>query len=146
MKRLSMVQLVHNELTSFSAVFQIGDSKEITSRVKVLAVQRQQELFFGNEGEVTFPIFTNPIPRLAIDTTSLQINKLNESPAISVRTIRVLAIAFSAVVHIGSTSTIDTEARIKHTRQLASNSGAEPALVAPQASIRIIKDESSCLQ
>jgi spore germination protein PE len=146
MKRLSVVQLVHNELTSFSAVMQIGDSKEITSRVKVLAVQRQQELFFGNEGEVNFPIFTDPIRRLAIDTTSLQINKLNESPVISVRTIRVLAIAFSAVVHIGSTSTIDTEARIKHTRQLASNSIAEPSLVVPQASIHITKDESSCHQ
>ncbi|WP_044748769.1 spore germination protein GerPE [Bacillus alveayuensis] len=146
MKRLSVVQLVHNEITSFSAVLQIGDSKEITARTKVLAVQRQHELFFGSEGEVNFHIFTDPIRRFAIDTTSLQMNKLNESPVISVRTIRVLAIAFSSVVHIGSTSIIDTEARVKHTRQLASDSGAAPSLVAPQASIRITKDESSCRQ
>jgi spore germination protein PE len=146
MKRLSIVQLVHNEEIGLSSVLQIGDSREITARAKVLAVQRQYELFFGNEGNVNYPIFTQPIRRFAIDTTSSQMNRLNESPVISVGTVRVLAVSTASVVQIGSTSIIDTEARVKHTRQLASNSGSAPSLLAPQASIHITKDESSCLQ
>jgi spore germination protein PE len=119
MKRTSIVQFFHGETLLFSSVLQIGDSQNITSRARVLAVQRQYELFFGNEGESSFPIFTKPIPKIQSDRRNLSLQTLHQSPVISVRSIRVIAVSTAGVVHIGSTSTVDAEARIKNIRQLA---------------------------
>ncbi|WP_199426429.1 spore germination protein GerPE [Thermaerobacillus caldiproteolyticus] len=142
MKRLSIVQQLNSKTVIISSVLQIGDSREIISRSKVLAVQRQYELFLGSEGEGTFPIFTKPIQKLDINAEAIRINRLNESPIISVRSIYVIAASTSAVIHIGSTSTINGETRIKHIRQLAENySPPSPALSALQPTIRITKDE-----
>jgi spore germination protein PE len=142
MKRLSIVQQLNSKTVLISSVLQIGDSREITSRSNILAVQRQYELFFGSEGERAFPIFTRPIPKLDINTEAIRINKLNESPILSVRSVYVIATSASSVIHIGSTSTINAETRIKHIRQLAENyPSPSPALSAPQTTIRITKDE-----
>jgi spore germination protein PE len=140
MKRTSIVQSFHGETVIFSSVLQIGDSQKITSRAQVLAVQRQYELFFGNEGESSFPIFTKPIPKFQSDRRNISLQTLHQSPVISVRSIRVLAVSSSGVVHIGSTSTIDAEARIKHIRQLAPNSSA-PSMGNTQTTSPIVKDE-----
>ena len=140
MKRTSMVEYFHGETVIFSSVLQIGDSREITSRSRVLAVQRQYELFFGGEGEGIFPIFTMPIPKFQPNSKSISMQTLHQSPIISVRSIRVLAASTSAVVHIGSTSTVEAEARIKHIRQLAPNSSA-PSMENTQTTSPIVKDE-----
>jgi spore germination protein PE len=140
MKRTSIVQFFHGKEVIFSSVLQIGDSQKITSRSQVLAVQRQYELFFGKEGESSFPIFTKPIPKIQSDDRNISLQTLHQSPVISVRSIRVLAVSSSGVVHIGSTSTVDAEARIKHIRQLAPNSSA-PSLENTQTTSPIVKDE-----
>ncbi|CAM3958957.1 spore germination protein GerPE [Geobacillus sp. FSL K6-0789] len=119
MKRTSIVQALHAETLIISSVLQIGDSERISARTRALAVQRQYELFFEPEGEQTFPIFTKPIPRWSSPPPVASQQTLHESPVISVRSIRVLGISSSAVVHIGSTSIAEGEARIKHIRQLA---------------------------
>ncbi|ALF09747.1 spore germination protein GerPE [Parageobacillus thermoglucosidasius] len=124
MKRTSIVQFFHGEAILFSSVLQIGDSQKITSRARVLAVQRQYELFFGNEGESIFPVFTKTIPKLQSGRRNISLQTLQQSPVISVRSIRILAVSTAGVVHIGSTSTVDAEARIKHIRQLAPNASA----------------------
>lgn len=140
MKRTSMVEYFHGETFIISSVLQIGDSREITSRSRVLAVQRQYELFFGGEGEGIFPIFTMPIPKLQANRNRISVQTLHQSPIISVRSIRVLAASTSAVVHIGSTSTVDAEARIKHIRQLAPNFSAS-SMKNTQTPTPIVKDE-----
>jgi spore germination protein PE len=140
MKRTSIVQFFHGNEVIFSSVLQIGDSQKITSRSQVLAVQRQYELFFGKEGESSFPIFTKPIPKIQSDDRNISLQTLHQSPVISVRSIRVLAVSSSGVVHIGSTSTVDAEARIKHIRQLAPNSST-PSLENTQTTSPIVKDE-----
>ncbi|EZP78734.1 spore germination protein [Parageobacillus genomosp. 1] len=140
MKRTSIVQFFHGETVIFSSVLQIGDSQKITSRSQVLAVQRQYELFFGKEGEISFPIFTKPIPKFQSDDRNISLQTLHQSPVISVRSIRVLAVSTAGVVHIGSTSTVDAEARIKHIRQLAPNSSA-PSLENTQTTSPTVKDE-----
>ncbi|BDG48487.1 MULTISPECIES: spore germination protein GerPE [Parageobacillus] len=140
MKRTSIVEYFHGETLIYSSVLQIGDSREITSRSRVLAVQRQYELFFGDEGEGNFPIFTMPIPKFQANLNRISIQTLHQSPIISVRSIRVLGASASAVIHIGSTSTVDAEARIKHIRQLAPNSSA-PSMGNTQTPTPIVKDE-----
>ncbi|MED4970987.1 spore germination protein GerPE [Parageobacillus toebii] len=140
MKRTSMVEYFHGETVIYSSVLQIGDSREITSRSRVLAVQRQYELFFGGEGEEIFPIFTRPIPKLQPNSNDIFIQTLHQSPVISVRSIRMLAVSTSSVVHIGSTSTVDAEARIKHIRQLAPDSSL-PSMTNTETTSSITKDE-----
>lgn len=119
MKRTSIVQFFHGETVILSSVVQIGDSQKIASRTRALAVQRQYELFFGNEGEHSFPIFTKPIPKFQSDSRNISLQTLHQSPVISVRSIRVISVSSAGVVHIGSTSTVDAESRIKNIRQLA---------------------------
>jgi len=140
MKRLSIVQLVHNGAVTIGSVFQIGDSKNVTTRSKVLALQRQYELFFENEGELRYPVFTRPIPRLPIDNQLVRINKLNESPIISVHNVRLLSVSTAAVLHIGSTSTVDAEARVKHIRQLSSRIQNNSTSDDSQASIKVQRE------
>jgi len=119
MKRTSIVQAIHVETVIISSILQIGDSEQISARTRALAVQRQHELFFGAEGERIFPVFTKPIPRWSSPPPVASRQTLHQSPVISVRSIRVLGVSSSAVVHVGSTSTAEAEARIKHIRQLA---------------------------
>ena len=140
MKRTSVVQLFHEETLLLSSVLQIGDSQKITPRSRVLAVQRQYELFFGNKGEISFPIFTKPIPKIQSDRRNISLQTLHQSPVISVRSVRILAVSTAGVVHIGSTSTVDAEARIKHIRQLAPNSSA-PSMGNTQTTPPMVKDE-----
>ncbi|WP_027408993.1 spore germination protein GerPE [Anoxybacteroides tepidamans] len=139
MKRLSIVQYINSKTFLLSSVFQIGDSKEINARSKVLAVQRQHELFFGSEGEELFPVFTKPIPKLDISAPD-NIYRLHESPVLSVRSVYLIAASTAAVVHIGSTSTVNGETRIKHIRQLADQPSSPPPSV-PQTAARITKEE-----
>lgn len=129
-----MVQLLNSKVFLLSSVLQIGDSREITARSNVLAVQRQYELFYGGEGEVGFPVLTKPIPKLDVPA-SVRTYRLNESPVLSVRSVYLIAASTASVVHIGSTSTISGETRIKHIRQLA-----DSIAPTPKTAIRITKD------
>lgn len=105
-------------IISLSAIFEIGDSTNITPRTRALVVQREFELFFGNEGNFKdYPIFTMTLPELIIDE-HINFNKYNESPSIHVHHIKILSASASGVVHIGSSKTINAESRIKHIRQL----------------------------
>ncbi|MEW5321461.1 spore germination protein GerPE [Geobacillus thermoleovorans] len=126
MKRTSVVQAFHAETLIIGSVLQIGDSERISARTRAFAVQRQYELFFGPEGEQIFPVFAKPIPRWTSPPPAAARQTLHESPVISVQSVRVLAISSSAIVHIGSTSTAEAEARIKHIRQLAGSESSAP--------------------
>ena len=51
-----------------ASTIQIGDSNEINGLARVLAVQRQREVFFSNEGDFSlFKIFSYPLPLPPID-------------------------------------------------------------------------------
>ena len=55
-----------------------------------------------------------PLPLL---TESLRQTTIHENPIIKVGSIRVIGLAASSVLHIGSTRTIKTESRVKHNRE-----------------------------
>lgn len=118
-KRTSVVKDTRVIAVGDSSVFEIGDSVHMRLRNNVLAVQRQEELFFGNEGNLNvYPIFSRPFPQPQV-YEDLNITRYNLSPFIRVNHINIVAVASSSVLHIGSTGTIDAESRIKHIRQLA---------------------------
>ena len=121
--RTSIVKTIH--VNFVSAIFEIGDSQTIKPRTKALAVQRQYELFFGDEGNFNkYPIFTKPIPKPIMDEP-ITFTRYNKSSAIHVNNIDITSVAASGVIHIGSTKTIDAEARIKNIRQLLGESDTQ---------------------
>lgn len=117
-QRTSSVNHLNLKVASYSSVVQIGDSCIINSFSRALAVQREAEIFFGNEGNFgAYPIFSEPIPYLPIDEDiSIRTQQLN--PVIKVNQINVKGVSSASLIHIGSSRNISTEVRIKHIRQL----------------------------
>lgn len=116
--RFSKVNTVYTNSIGLSSIFTIGDSNQITPSVKVLAVQREHEVYYGKEGNLSqYPIFEEDIPQ-PILYEQLTTNFFHENPSINVQTINITALSSSAVFHIGSTKDIICESRMKHIRQL----------------------------
>ncbi len=116
--RSSLVNWIYVSSHDSSAVIQIGDSNQITPKTKIYALQRQLPIFKGNEVEdlTQYPIYSQSIP-LPLLTESLRQTTIHENPIIKVGSIRVIGLAASSVLHIGSTRTIQTESRVKHNRE-----------------------------
>jgi spore germination protein PE len=119
LKRTSCVDWLQLNSVGLSSVVEIGDSSVIQAFSRALALQREQELFSGHEGEFNnFPIFSSnsaivpitQIPNIHIDNT--------QSPKINVKNLNVNAVSSAAIVHIGSSKSIQMETRIKHIRHL----------------------------
>lgn len=117
LSRLSSVQSLRTEILSFSSVMQIGDSTFVNAFSRALAVQRQDEIFLGNEGSFDYPVFTEPIPLPPI-TEAVRMHRQNVNPVIRVSSIDLIGATAASVIHIGSTCHVQLEARIKHIRQL----------------------------
>ncbi|MFP3725266.1 spore germination protein GerPE [Priestia filamentosa] len=108
-----------NSLTS-SSIFNIGDSAHIRSSAKVIAIQREAELFFGREGNFNdYTLFKRSYPLLTLKR--IPTVKYNESNIIHVGSVRVTGASTSSVVQIGSTNDIKCYSRVKHVRQLLSD-------------------------
>jgi spore germination protein PE len=101
-----------NSLTS-SSIFNIGDSTHIRASAKVIAIQREAELFFGREGNFKdYILFKRSYPLLTLKR--IPTVKYNGS-------VRVTGASTSSVVQIGSTKDIKCYSRVKHIRQLLSD-------------------------
>ncbi len=117
-RRTSMVNYTKVINVSLSSIFHIGDSAQITPRARALAVQRQLQLFYANEGNFSqFPIFTMELPKPTVQET-VTINRYNPSAFIKVNRINVTSVAAASVYQIGSTNFIESESRVKHIRQI----------------------------
>ena len=118
MKRTSIVGNMKVDSMQISSVIFVGDNQVVEPRTKALAVQRQVANFLGDEGDFKrYSIYRRPFPQIPLDT-EVTMDIMNESPAIQVDQLRIVAMSTSAVVQIGSTSIIDAESRTKHFRQL----------------------------
>ena len=116
--RISKVGNIKVKSVIFASTLQIGDSNEINGFARVLAVQRQREVFFSNEGDFSlFKIFSYPLPLPPIDEP-LTIHSTSPNPIIKVGSIDVTALSTSSFMHIGSTEHIRMETRILHIRQI----------------------------
>lgn len=114
--RFSNVTTAYVNSMGLSSVFQIGDSMQVKPSVKVLAEQREEERYYGTEGDLSqYPIYEEEIPQ-PIFYEQLTTNFFHENPSINVHTINIIALSSSAVFHIGSTKDIVCETRTKHIR------------------------------
>lgn len=121
LRRTSKVNSLKVRIAGLNSVIQIGDSSRINGFARVIAIQRQKELFFSNEASFdSYPFFSYPLPLpaiyepIAICSTALK-------PLIKVGNIDIIAISSGSVVHIGSTEHFQAESRAMHIRQLESN-------------------------
>jgi len=116
--RISRVGNIKVKSVIFASTLQIGDSNEINGLARVLAVQRQREVFFSNEGDFSlFKIFSYPLSLPPINEP-LTIHITSPNPIIKVGSIDVTALSTSAFMHIGNTEHIRMESRVLHIRQL----------------------------
>jgi spore germination protein PE len=116
--RKSVVKNINIHAVTLSSIFQVGDNLVVKPRSRAIAVQREIPIFLGNEGGFSnYPLFSRPIPQPVI-TEDVRMTVMNKSPLIKVEQIEILSIAASSVFQVGSNQRIDTEARVKHFRQL----------------------------
>ncbi|PLS02973.1 spore germination protein GerPE [Neobacillus cucumis] len=116
--RISSVDTFKNTIASFSSVVQLGDSCILNGFSRALAVQREAEVFFGNEGNFpSYSIFRMPLAFPPI-TETISYIRHNRTPIIKANNIYVTAVSNSSIAHIGNTKHVSMEVRIKHIRQL----------------------------
>ena len=97
---------------------QIGDTCEIDAVSHAIAVQKEEEFFFGDEHQFyQYSIFTEPIFLPPIyEPLYFEIN--NASNNINVQHIDIIGASAASVIHIGNAQHIYLESRIKHIRHL----------------------------
>lgn len=115
MKRMVYVHEVDVISFAIASGFIVGDVHSLTPRAKVLAVQIEApEVLTDLYDFKDFPIFSlTPSPPLA--PVRLQSYSYQNCP-ILVESVEVIGFSSSAVLQIGGTDHIDSEARIKHVR------------------------------
>ncbi|MEI5906488.1 spore germination protein GerPE [Bacillus spongiae] len=119
MSRYSFVDGVKVRSIVFSSLVQAGDTQYLNGNARVLAVQREKECFFGNEGDhlSQFRVFNEPIPFLSAPIPT-EFSKIDLTPAIRVGVIDVIGASTVGIIHIGNIGDVRLESRIKHIRQL----------------------------
>lgn len=118
MKRLSIVKDVKIDAVTLGSIAQFGDNEVIEPESRALAVQREKELFFGDEGNFqAYPIFTANIPEPSFKS-DVRMKIHHSNPIIQVGSIEILGVSAASVFQVGSNRVIDSETRIKHIRQL----------------------------
>jgi spore germination protein PE len=118
LQRTSVVDELKVNSASFASTIQLGDSRIINGASRALAIQREADVFFGNEGNFSaFSVFTEPIPFQPV-TENIKMSNQNLNPMIKVNKITILAMSSSAILQVGNSEKVSLEARIKHIRQL----------------------------
>jgi len=119
-QRTSWVDRVNVNIVSFSSVVQLGDSCIINGFSRALAVQREADIFFGNEGNyANYPVFYKTIP-LPVINESFTFLRHNLNPLIKVKNIDIIGISSASMLHVGNSNHVSEEVRVKHIRQLLS--------------------------
>jgi spore germination protein PE len=118
LQRTSCVDTINIKTVSFASTVQLGDSCIINGLSRALAVQRETEVFYGKEGNLSpFRVYSEPIPFLPI-TEPFTYSRQNPNPLIRVNRIDIIGISSSSLLHVGNSGHVSMEARIKHIRQL----------------------------
>ena len=118
MERTGIVDTISTSLLSIAAVVNIGDIAYYKSTQNILAYQREQELFFGNEGRLgEFKVFHIPSYFEPIDeAVYMTFNHVN--PYIHVGCIKTQAVSSTALLQVGNGKLINAQTRLMNVRQL----------------------------
>lgn len=118
LKRTSKVDSLKIDSVGNSSVTHIGDSSTINGFSRAMAIQREKELFFSNEGNFDdFRIFTSSLPIPPLDEP-ICVQSTSINSFIKVGSIDIIGISAAALLHIGNSEHIQMESRILHIRQL----------------------------
>lgn len=118
LQRTACVNHLNIDIVSFASTVQIGDSKIVNSQSRALAVQREADIYLGNEGNFQrYSIFSEPIPLLPI-TENLSYRTSHINPTIKVNKLGVIGISSASILHVGNSENVSLEARVMHIRQL----------------------------
>lgn len=116
--RTSYVNDIFVNSSGLTSVLEMGDSSCIHAFTRAIAVQREQEIFFENEGDFKkYAIFSLSIPFEPIKE-NITMEKVHLSPLIQVNKINLTAISTSSILHIGNSKNISLESRVLNIRQL----------------------------
>ncbi|MED1470248.1 spore germination protein GerPE [Bacillus salipaludis] len=117
LQRTSNVDQLNVMVLSYSSIIQLGDSCIVNGFSRAIAVQREAEIFYGNEGNFpTYTVFKKPIPLPPINE-AISFIPHNPKPMIKVKKIDIIGISSSSILHVGNSRNISMEARVKHIRQ-----------------------------
>ncbi|MFB5676170.1 spore germination protein GerPE [Paenibacillus terreus] len=120
MIRTSCVNQLKVSLVIYSSFLHVGDVWGIFPDSKVLAIQREVPVFWGDEGKLTnIPLFAQPFPYPEINEQVIFTQK-NKSSCIGVNNIYIVGLSTSAGLQIGNTVKLDAKNRTKHIRHLLS--------------------------
>lgn len=105
-----------------AGVFQVGDRANTNSKLRAIAVQRQEDHMKSGEAFFeSYEIFNRPLPVLHDpefdDGNGIQLSRTNCSPNITVGYLQVIAAGSAASILIGNGVNLQAESRIKHIRQ-----------------------------
>lgn len=118
LQRTSCVDNIKVEIISFSSLLQLGDSCIINGLSRAIAVQREAEIAYGNEGDFSsYRVFSEPIPFQPLDEP-ISIVRHNPIPMIKVNKIGIIGMSSASMLHVGNSKTVSMEVRVKHIRQL----------------------------
>ncbi|WP_134699278.1 spore germination protein GerPE [Ammoniphilus sp. YIM 78166] len=116
MSRLSHVGKMKILNVSNTSVFEIGDSVNVHTYSRVLALKRTRPVYLGEEHDFSdYTVFNQPIPRRLV-YESINMTVFNQNPVISVGSIESTSVSTASILHIGSTTNIAAEAHVKHVR------------------------------
>jgi len=123
-RRTSKVDFLKVNVVELSANIQIGDTQDIDALSRTIAVQKEEEIFYGDEHSFNqYSLFSEPLILPPI-TETVFLKTINENSYIQVNTINVLGMSAASVLQIGNVNYIFLENRRKHIRHLKQNSGS----------------------
>ncbi len=126
-KRNSFIEKMEVISLISGSVVEVGDSVQLSSLSNVVAVNRETEIFYGNEGDFNaIPLFSEIIPTPGLPYVKPIIKKHNELADIKVRKIAVKGISASAILQVGNTKNVVMESRVWHQRQLEQHTNHHP--------------------
>ncbi|OCA90037.1 spore germination protein GerPE [Pradoshia sp. D12] len=117
-ERTSIVDHIHVSILSRGSTFDIGELQYSYSVDNVLAYQREQEIFYGQEGDFgDYKVFYT-VPDFEPIEEMVHINFENVNPYLFVDCIRTQAISASSLLQVGNGRFIRSETRVMNVRQL----------------------------
>ena len=91
-KRTAIVNHVKTKAMTIGSNLQIGDSAYVHAYARVLAVQREQQLFFTNEGAFSHHVFKMPLPDEPAEE-QITFESIHLNPMIKVDTIDITSVS-----------------------------------------------------
>lgn len=116
--RTSVIHDLFINSLSNSSIVQMGDSYKLLPVSRVLAIQREKQLFYSNElNFYDYEIFQQQLP-ITPFIKKIKQKPMNKHPYIKVNKMKVLAISTASIIHIGNCEQIQLDVRVKNIRHL----------------------------